>query len=280
MNFLSLFAGIGGFDLGLERAGMKCVGQVEIDPKCQLVLAKHWPHVKRIGDIRDVKGNEFGTVNLICGGFPCQPFSCAGKRKGKEDDRYLWPEMLRVIQAVGPSWVIGENVSGIIGVELDTVLSQLEGIGYEVQTLVIPACAVGAPHRRDRIWILSHTGQQSTWGEGNRFDHQQPHCHQAQQQSKICKDVANACGQGLERSKLSTNYVEKTCGRSESTTRTASERCSNVWEYWSTEPCVGRVAHGIPGRMDRLKQLGNAVVPQIPEIIGRYIMEIENNLAL
>lgn len=161
MRFLSLFAGIGGFDLGLERAGMECVGQVEIDPFCQAVLAHHWPNVKRIGDIRNVTAETFagcGAVDLICGGFPCQPFSTAGKRGGRDDDRYLWPEMLRVIGLYKPRWVIGENVRGLLSIEqgvvFDQVLADLENIGYEVQAYVVPACSLDAPHRRDRIWII------------------------------------------------------------------------------------------------------------------------------
>src|SRR4030042_505579 len=164
MKFISLFAGIGGFDLGLERAGMQCVGQVERNPCCQRVLAHHWPEVKRIGDIRNVNGTEFGAVDLVCGGFPCQPFSHAGKRKGKADDRYLWPEMLRVIQAYRPAWVLGENVAGIVSMALDTVLSDLEAQGYQCEAFIIPACAVDAKHERKRVWIVGH----SESGENNR----------------------------------------------------------------------------------------------------------------
>ena len=190
MRFVDLFAGIGGFSLGLERAGMHCVGQVEIDDYCNLVLEKHWPDVKRIRDIRDVRGDEFGSVGLVCGGFPCQPFSCAGKQKGEKDNRYLWPEMLRVIKAIRPRWVLGENVAGIIGVELDKVYSSLEEAGYDFPRdrggkpvcFCVSACAVDAPHRRDRVWIIAHTrstelrdepgrrsrkGRQGTTGPGN-----------------------------------------------------------------------------------------------------------------
>lgn len=164
MKFISLFSGIGGFDLGLEWAGMECIGQVENDPYCQAVLAYHWPHVKRIGDIRDVKVGDFDTAGLVCGGFPCQPFSCAGKRKGKEDDRYLWPEMLRVIKEYRPAWVLGENVAGIISMELDKVLFDLEGEGYQTRAFIIPACAVDAPHRRDRVWIIAHAANTGVEG--------------------------------------------------------------------------------------------------------------------
>ena len=149
MTVGSLFAGIGGFDLGLERAGFEIKWQVEIDPFCNKILAKHWPNVKRYGDIKNVTKLE--PVDLICGGFPCQPFSCAGKQRGKEDDRYLWPEMFRVIQETKPTWVIGENVTGFINLGLDDCISDLERAGYAVQPFIIPACAVGAPHRRATI---------------------------------------------------------------------------------------------------------------------------------
>ena len=159
MNFLSLFAGSGGFDLGLERAGMKCVGQVEWDPYCQAALAHHWPEGPRVSNIKEVTGDSFKEkVDLICGGAPCQPFSVAGKQRGDGDDRYLWPEMFRVIRAYRPTWVLGENVPGIVKMALDTVLADLEGEGYACQTFLVPACGVDAPHRRERVWIVAHRG--------------------------------------------------------------------------------------------------------------------------
>lgn len=157
MNFPDLFAGIGGFSPGLERAGMTCVGQVEIDEYCQWVLAAHWPLVVRYGDIRKVDGSEFKNVDLVCGGFPCQPFSLAGKRRGLADDRYLWPEMRRIIKRIRPRWVLLENVPGIVRVALDGVLADLEGEAYTCQPFIIPACAVDARHRRDRVWIVAYT---------------------------------------------------------------------------------------------------------------------------
>lgn len=157
MTFGSLFAGIGGFDLGLERAGMKCLWQCERDKFCNKVLAKHWPEVTRYDDITTLDATALTPVDLICGGFPCQPFSVAGKRKGAEDDRFLWPAMLKVIETVRPTWVLGENVPGLISMGLDGVLSDLEGLGYSTRTFVVPACAVDAKHRRDRLWIIAHS---------------------------------------------------------------------------------------------------------------------------
>lgn len=297
MKFVSLFAGIGGFDLGLERAGMQCVGQVEIDKKCQLVLAKHWPNVKRISDIRDVKGDEFGTVDLICGGFPCQPFSTAGKRKGQTDDRYLWPEMLRVIQAIRPAWVIGENVAGIISLALDQVHSDLESIGYQVQSFIIPACAVGAPHRRDRVWVVANsrllrpknrkeqttravecgqttlphtynTGLQGGKRGGAFYEQGTPTLGST---TEFCQDVCNS----------TIPRLPDWCGGSvgQPFPLTEFERSGSDGKIREVERDFRGVPHGVSGRVDRLKQLGNAVVPQIPEIIGRVISQIEEAAA-
>lgn len=345
----SLFSGIGGFDLGLERAGMEILWQVEIDPFCNKVLEKHWPNVRRYKDVKEVHGiaahtecdgcdnsvkgiirqdkqstttgedvtetvrynpptahpycdgfikysepkkteSFWGTetpimssstqtsrcpfclppVDLICGGFPCQPFSCAGKRKGKGDDRHLWPEMLRVISEVRPRWIIGENVAGIINMELDHCISDLEGEGYEVQTFVIPACSVNAPHRRDRVWIVANS-----CNDTDRTDRWQIRKEEGVQGvngetlgsrmfSGTSQDVADTTEQGLER--------EITEGKLSGGQQGRFTECN----WWSTEPELGRVAHGIPNRVDRLKSLGNTVVPQIVEILGRAIMEVEN----
>lgn len=163
LTHLSLFSGIGGLDIAAEMAGIETVGQCEYADYPHAILQQHWPTVPKWRDIRTLTGDDFyrrtglRTVDIISGGFPCQPFSQAGKRRGKEDDRYLWPEMLRVIRELRPTWVVGENVPGIVNLALDTVLSDLETEGYEVQTFVIPACGVDAPHRRDRVAILAHT---------------------------------------------------------------------------------------------------------------------------
>src|SRR3990167_8053162 len=185
----SLFSGIGGFDLGFERAGFTTVWQVERDPYCQAVLAKHFPDAKRYADVRSVHGvlahaksgdalydapqqirraaaesphpcrtdGCLQTPTILTGGFPCQPFSVAGKRRGIDDDRYLWPQMRRVIEEVRPRWVVAENVPGLIKFALDQMLSDLEALGYTVGAVTIPACAVDAPHRRERVFILAHT---------------------------------------------------------------------------------------------------------------------------
>jgi len=157
LRVLDLFSGIGGFSLGLEWAGMETVAFCEQDEYCKKVLRRHWPDVPIHNDIKELDGNEYrGSVELVCGGFPCQPFSVAGQRRGEEDDRALWKEMYRVIREVQPAWVFGENVTGIISMELDNVLLDLEDEGYATQAFVLPACALDARHRRDRVFILAH----------------------------------------------------------------------------------------------------------------------------
>jgi DNA (cytosine-5)-methyltransferase 1 len=231
---LDLFSGIGGFSLGLERAGMRTVAFCEIDPYCRAVLRKHWPGVPIHEDVRDLHAWDTGPVDLICGGYPCQPFSSAGKRRGTQDDRHLWPEYRRLVEELRPAWVLGENVVGHVTLGLDTVLSDLEALGYETRSFVVPACAVSAPHKRERVWILANS-------DSGRWDAQPLRCASAQEgHGAIDADGAStALGGGKE---------------------------------WAPEPRVGRVAHGVYGRVDRLTALGNAVVPQITEILGLAIM--------
>ena len=242
MRILDLFAGIGGFSLAGHWLGWETVAFVEWDDYCKKVLTKNFPGVPIYGDIKQYRGQE-GTADVICGGFPCQPFSQAGKRQGQADDRYLWPEMLRVIQEVKPRWVVGENVAGLITMEdgrtLERILTDLEDAGYRSEVFVIPACGVGAWHRRDRIWI-----------------------------------VANTDNKGLER------YNDRTTStiQTESTrTNIRTENISNGGKYWSAEPDVGRVAHGVSSRVDRLKSLGNAIVPQIAFELFKVIDKIERD---
>jgi DNA-cytosine methyltransferase len=169
MYVLDLFSGIGGFSLGLERAGMKTVAFCEIDPYCRRVLAKHWPGVKIHEDVKQLNGNQYvGAVDVICGGYPCQPFSTAGKQQGEEDPRHLWPEMRRIIREARPRWIIAENVRGHVSLGFDTVAAHLEDDGFAVWPFLIPACAVGAHHKRERLWIVAHDTRSDDRGTGRK----------------------------------------------------------------------------------------------------------------
>ena len=237
ITFGSLFAGIGGFDLGLERAGMVCKWQVEIDPFCQKVLAKHWPHVARYGDVREVGKHNLEAVDLICGGFPCQPHSVAGKRKGAEDDRDLWPEYRRVIAELRPRWILAENVSGIITTILDKVLTDLDDLDYTRIPIDIPAIAFDAVHRRRRIFIVAHRK-----------------------------------GLVLEKCQVAERKGSKSPFQPGRIHALSHGRIG-----WSTnQPSMVRVDDGLSDWVDRSRSLGNAVVPQVAEWIGRQIMEVEN----
>ena len=289
MKVLDLFSGIGGFSLGLERAGMQTVQFVENDPYCQKVLAKNFPGIPIHGDIKTF---HYGTsVQIVSGGFPCQPYSHAGEQRGKEDDRHLWEEYLRIIQEVRPPWVIGENVSGIINMELDQVLSDLEGENYSHQSLIIPACAVNAPHRRDRVWIIARRnamGNSEYNGLSTAKESRSPSSisnNSSQGENKTfqskgtsgrsnIKNVAHANKERIQGRKETGNLESEGTQRNQFSLRCSQRR---IGKNWSIEPELGRVANGIPSRVDRIKSLGNAVVPQIVEIIGRAIMEIEEN---
>jgi len=256
MTVLDLFSGIGGFSLGLERTGgFRTVAFCEIDPFCQKVLAKHWPGVPIHDDVRTLEGF---SSDVITGGYPCQPFSFAGERRGAADDRHLWPEMYRIVKSVRPRWVVAENVAGHIRMGLDQVLSDMEAIGYTCWTFVVPACAVDAPHRRDRVWII---------GNANGYSKSNGPVNAEASGMQAMADSQRVGQSGQRESFHASDYP---AGRDWQTNK-SFDVCER--REWKPEPGVGRVAHGIPRRMDRLRALGNAVVPQIPEVIGRAILE-------
>jgi DNA (cytosine-5)-methyltransferase 1 len=215
-------------------------------------------------DIFQLDGRQYAGVSLLTGGFPCQPFSHAGKRRGKEDDRHLWPEMLRVIGEARPRWVLGENVAGIIGMELDSVLSDLENISYTAWPVVIPACAVDARHRRDRVWIVAYTTQQLRNGSGNAGPRRRS------EYSNGGEDVADADAAGLgERRRPVTIQPEHAATEHGCTWQPETE--------WFAKSGMGRVAHGIPHRSHRLKGLGNAIVPQVAYQILKAMILTESH---
>lgn len=276
-TFGSLFAGIGGIDLGLERAGWTGRWQVEYEPFCQRVLAKHWPDVPRYGDIHDVDWSTVEPVDLIAGGFPCQPWSTAGKRQGLADDRWLWPEFARAIRELRPRYVLVENVPGLlVGGGADAVLGDLAELGYDAEWESIPASAVGAPHLRYRVWIVAHT---RSVGQGRASALGSPGVARVRPQ-EAGPEPDGAGSRSLAYATVTERRAAQPQGVAAAGRRAPEpgERGSGggpIGDWWAAEPDVGRVAHGVPARVDRLRALGNAVVPQVVEFIGRRILEAE-----
>ncbi len=240
MIFGSLFAGIGGFDLGLERAGLQCAWQVEIDPFCRRVLERHWPHVRRHDDVRTFPpedSNEW-RVDLICGGFPCQDVSLAGKGKGLDGDRSgLWFEYARIVRELRPRFVLVENVSGLLVRGFDRVLGSLAEIGYDAEWRCVKTSSIGASQHRERLWILAYPHNEGCQGSiwaGEPYPQGE--------------EWSPSCGEPLR----------STCG------------------YWPPGPRavadIPRMVDGPTNRMDRLRSIGNSVVPQVTEWIGRLIV--------
>ena len=276
MVVLDLFSGIGGFSLGLERAGMRTAAFCEIDPKARLVLRKHWPDVPIFGDVAALTAADMPEkIDVICGGFPCQDISLAGKGAGLAGDRSgLWFQFLRLIQEIRPSWVIIENVSALRSRGLEQVLGGLATLGYDAEWHCIPASAVGAPHQRDRIWIVAYPERQS-FGRGR--------VQRSSKNSQTMGSRASSKSVGTSAPVADPVRARRAIGipeeghRKEGDTEIANYIGDRLfggtgYDNWAVESDVGRVADGVPKRVDRLRQLGNAVVPQIPELIGRAIM--------
>jgi DNA (cytosine-5)-methyltransferase 1 len=355
MVMLDLFSGIGGFSLAASWCGIETVCFVEIDPFCQTVLNKHWPSVPIINDIRGVTSEQiikitksfrcshrkdgkekseirrFGEsisrnknwfcnespIDILTGGFPCQPFSVAGKRKGTDDNRFLWPEMLRVIREIKPTWVIAENVGGILtidnGMVFENCCTDLEKEGYEVQSLVIPACAVNAPHRRDRVWIIAcnskYDGRDGTKDRQGGFEGSNRNEGRSNENGEfarptLSRDIAcsnpnrlNGDDAGFCSGEISQQQEAEICGCDASNaeiarqlpeqkfSRTGDESWCNIgadcwnenWPEVAARLC--RVDDGLPRKLDRvnrLRALGNSIVPQVAYQIFRAILEVEH----
>lgn len=320
LKHLDLFSGIGGFSLGLERTGgFETVAFCDSDKKTHLVLKKHWPNVPIFDDVSTLKGTDLGTIEIITGGFPCQDLSVAGKGAGLAGARSgLWWQFHRLIEETQPKYVIAENVAVLRSRGLDEVLRSLDSIGYDAEWHCIPASAVGAPHQRDRIWIVAYpnsddgrTGSGSKSSErearlesrrsGERFNGesakqtlaysecererrrriQRPEkdsCEVGQRQTEEFigsgKNMADSSRQGLE------GFGIRTIGTEQEEPMSTRSGCIvggvAKSDFWEIEPELGRVADGIPNRVDRLKQLGNSLVPQIPELIGYAILQKED----
>lgn len=313
LRVLDLFSGIGGFSLGLERTGgFRTVAFCEIDPYCRAVIAKHWSGVPIFGDIRELtaktlagnthgqnvpkirgirerSGTDTGRIcDIICGGFPCQDISFAGKGAGLAGERSgLWSEYLRLIGEIRPRYVIVENVSALLNRGLDTVIGNLAEIGYDTEWHCIPASHVGAPHRRDRVWIVAYPNSgglpkqavceklseraevigasQTLSDTDGQNEHDGPIDAEMACAPQSRPDMADAYASGFQGTGSLESASQQDWGA------IIASGSKHGWQ-WSAEPDVGRVAHGVPSRVDRLKALGNAVVPQVVEIIGRAIL--------
>jgi DNA (cytosine-5)-methyltransferase 1 len=288
ITFGSLFAGIGGFDLGLERAGMVCKWQVEIDGYANRVLEKHWPSVERYRDIQTFpekcqspwlggSWRDKYAVDVICGGFPCQDISYAGRGAGLDGERSgLFFEAIRVVRELQPRAVVLENVAALLTRGLDRVLGTLAEIGYDAEWHCIPAAAVGAPHIRDRVFVIgTHTnateyGRQQRNEDGGRRREGTREREECRSRS-VREDVADADSKRLSKRNESGNNP-KEAGSIFSRCELERTLAENGRKQWSIEPDVGRVANGISKRVDRLRGLGNAIVPQVSEYVGRMIL--------
>jgi len=248
MNHLDMFSGIGGFALAAKWAGIETIGFSEIDKFCCKVLQKHWPTVKNYGDIRNI--DELPHADLMTGGFPCQPFSSAGKKKGKEDERYLWPQFYRAIKLSKPTWIIIENVKGAVDLALNTVCTDLESQNYEMQSFIIPACAANAPHRRDGLWIIAHSNCKridlrfSDWQERRVQENKDWNLEEIQ--SEWEELIFNSWSIMQNRDWLKSNFLA----------------------YGALD--------GISDELERCKALGNSIVPQVVFPILKLIKVVDN----
>lgn len=335
MKFLSLFAGIGGFDLGLERAGMECVGQVEIEPFCQKVLAKHWPNVWRWNDVKtltdELVKTHCGTVDLLCGGVPCQPASVAGKRLGAADHRWLWPDFLRLVSEVNPVWMLAENPRGVLSLDVEGmqfsqwIANEFTARGYELLPVKLAAEDVGAPHRRERIFFVGYS-KHARWdaakiaqcldsgSDGHKAGAEKfgQSARPGDSQNKSVDDTASQQNRRLQFGELAANIgaagdkladalnarLEERwpSGVNGAASRRQSAAIAGSGYQWPARPGqpqykweqprtvelpMGGAVAGLSERLARrhrvsaLKALGNAIVPQVAEVIGRAIMQME-----
>tara|TARA_Y100000004_G_scaffold279_1_gene381 strand:- start:46 stop:963 length:918 start_codon:yes stop_codon:yes gene_type:complete len=295
LTVLDLFSGIGGFSLGLESTGhFKTIAFCEKDKFCQKVLQKNFPNITIEGEIRDVKGEKY-KADVVCGGFPCQPFSVAGKRKGTDDDRYLWDETIRVVRECKPKWFIGENVEGIINIQEGMVLRQvqtdLEKEGFEVQCLIIPASGIGAWHQRKRVWIIgcnvsnTDSGMRRRGraiGESGTNEVWRFHIEKEKQSEQNFRSKTIGCNvvsgekQNVSDSKCFRTQVQ--IKRKDSSIKMSRGTSQKTW--WQTQSQLCGVPNGVSYKLDkdranRIKALGNSIVPQIIRELGLAIIYAE-----
>jgi DNA (cytosine-5)-methyltransferase 1 len=294
VNVGSLFSGIGGFDLGFERAGMRISWQVELDPYCRAVLARHFPDAARFADVREVGAGDLVPVDLVCGGFPCQDLSAAGRGAGIDGARSgLWTEFARIVRELRPQYVVVENVPSLLtgkGKRWDRgpigrVLGDLAEARYDAEWARLSAREFGAPHLRNRIWIVAYPARNAEAGAAAKPRPERQRARPRGQRSRAAEladadqrrrpgraEAEGSRGSGVEAADAhAAGRSEQRLAEPEPAPDPAVER----GRWWATEPGVGRVADGVPHRVDRLAALGNALVPQIGEWIGRRILDYE-----
>jgi len=274
LTYGSLFTGIGGLDLGLDQAGMTCRWQVEIDQECRNVLQKHWPDIPKFGDIKNINPSELDPVELVCGGFPCQPHSVAGQRRGSEDDRDLWPEFFRIVKSLRPRWILGENVPGIRHTILDQIISDLEGIDYTTTTIDLPAIAFGASHIRMRTFIIA--------AHANGAKSHVPRLQNSAGQTCLHRQRHPLDRQQRPGPSTADHLLPPHLGRKNRASCTSETRSANGQQStWETQSQLDRTTHGFPCRMDRhrantrLRMLGNAVCPPVAKFLGQLIIQTD-----
>ena len=287
LRVLDLFSGIGGFSLGLERTGgFETVAFCEIEEFPRKVLRKHWPEVPIYNDVRtltaDVLARDGIAVDVITGGFPCQDLSVAGKQAGMGEGTRsgLWSEIVRLIGELSPRYVIVENVANLLsgpsekrGGWFGRVLGDLAECGYDAEWRNIPACMVSAPHRRERVWIVAHATKMHRDGSKD-YACQRLGCWPLSKLGNDGRSVFMADAAKIRQQRSRQSFFASDCA-AQSQGKAVDAFASGVGSVWSAEPAVGRVANGVPNRVDRLAALGNAVIPQIPELIGRAILQAE-----
>jgi len=275
-SHLDLFSGIGGFALAAKWHRIETKAFCEIDPWARRVLSKNFPGVPIHEDVKQLSGKQYEGIDLITGGYPCQPFSLAGKRQGEGDDRHLWPEVFRIIKEARPRWVLCENVTGHVTMGLDQVLSDLGSEGYTGEPIIIPACAKNAQHRRDRVWIIAHSGSeglQRSERKSSAGKKRKPIGHSTELDSEsVSSDSASGRRQRQGR------HVEPVDSTADQD-REANQFINELG--WPNEPPVCRRINGVSRRMDgnRLRGLGNAIVPQIAYEIIAAMISCENDQA-
>ncbi len=316
LRHVDLCSGIGGFSLGFEWAGLsQPILFCDINSWCRDILNKHWPNVPITEDVKELADDPAAVpdCDILTAGYPCQPFSVAGDRQGEEDDRHIWPHIRKIVAYKRPTWVVFENVYGHVSMGIDKVLTDLETDGYTTRTFVVPACGVNAPHRRDRVWIVGYTEHarpsatevtrgaeetsdrgeegQDTPGQSQRTG--EPGNDGSLETSARTGDVGNPSG-GRQRGFNGGRHGQKSSDGCSDVPDTSRARCEEQWwgeptqtqyeaaqrgDWWLSEPPLGRVAYGIPNRVDKLTGLGNAIVPQIAMQIGltiKRLTEIED----